>query len=70
MSPVIPIGTDVSDIAVEKAREKAGIAEVECDFLVSDFLKERVEGSPFGFAFDRGCSHSFSRRTIGWPERP
>ena len=62
------IGTDVSDVAVEKAKEKADLAKVECDFLLSDFLKERVEGSPFGFVFDRGCFHSFDsevdRRTF------
>jgi SAM-dependent methyltransferase len=54
------IGTDTSDIALEKAREKASKANVECDFILVDFLKNKIEGAPFGFVFDRGCFHSFS----------
>ncbi len=50
------IGTDVSDIAIEKASK----ANVECDFILVDFLKKKIEGTPFGFVFDRGCFHSFS----------
>jgi SAM-dependent methyltransferase len=52
-------GTDVSEIAIEKAIEKASEAKVKCDFLVIDFLEDRLEESPFDFAFDRGCFHSF-----------
>ena len=26
--------------------------------MVMDFLTSKVEGAPFGFAFDRGCFHS------------
>ena len=54
------VGTDTSDIALEKARERASHANVECDFLLVDFLKKNIQGAPFGFAFDRGCFHSFS----------
>jgi SAM-dependent methyltransferase len=53
-------GTDTSDIALEKAKGKASQAEVECDFMLADFLKNKIEGAPFGFAFDRGCLHAFS----------
>ena len=53
-------GTDVSDIAVEKARAKASKASVTCDFILVDFLETKIEGLPFGFVFDRGCFHSFS----------
>ena len=52
-------GTDTSDIALEKAKEKAATAKVECNFLLADFLNDKIEGGPFGFAFDRGCFHSF-----------
>jgi SAM-dependent methyltransferase len=52
-------GTDTSDVALGKAKEKASRAGVECDFLLVDFLKNKIEGSPFGFVFDRGCFHSF-----------
>ncbi|MGP8152581.1 MAG: class I SAM-dependent methyltransferase [Smithella sp.] len=52
-------GTDTSDIAIEKAKEKASHASVKCDFLLADFFKNKVEGAPFGFVFDRGCFHVF-----------
>lgn len=53
------VGIDTSDVALEKAREKASKANVECDFMLVDFLKNTVQGAPFGFVFDRGCFHSF-----------
>lgn len=53
-------GTDTSDLALEKAREKASKANVQCHFMLVDFLKNKIEGAPFGFIFDRGCFHSFS----------
>ena len=52
-------GTDISEIAIEKAKEKALISDVKCTFLVVDFLKNRIEGAPFGLVFDRGCFHTF-----------
>jgi SAM-dependent methyltransferase len=52
-------GTDTSDIALEKAKKKASKANVECDFVLVDFLKNKIPGAPFGFVFDRGCFHSF-----------
>jgi SAM-dependent methyltransferase len=51
--------TDTSPIALQKAREKASEAGVECDFVLVDFLKSKIEAAPFGFVFDRGCFHSF-----------
>ena len=52
------MGVDISALAIEKARRKARLSGIECRFLVADFLKNEVEGVPFGFAFDRGCFHS------------
>ena len=52
------LGSDASEIAIEKAKEKALKANAECTFLVGDILRSRVEGAPFGFAFDRGCFHT------------
>jgi SAM-dependent methyltransferase len=52
-------GTDVSEIAIEKAKEKALKSNVRCTFLVVDFIKYRIEDAPFGFVFDRGCFHAF-----------
>ena len=52
-------GTDISEIAIEKAKEKALNSDVKCTFFVVDFFKNRIEGAPFGFVFDRGCFHTF-----------
>ncbi|MFO7556916.1 MAG: methyltransferase domain-containing protein [Desulfobacterales bacterium] len=52
-------GTDISEIAIENARENALKNNVECTFLVADFIRTRIESAPFGFVFDRGCFHSF-----------
>jgi SAM-dependent methyltransferase len=52
-------GTDTSEIALQKAKEKASKANVECDFILVDFLKNKIKGAPFSFVFDRGCFHSF-----------
>jgi len=52
------LGIDTSEIAIEKAKEKALKANVQCTFMVIDFLTSRIEEAPFGFAFDRGCFHA------------
>ncbi len=54
------IGIDTSEIEIEKAIEKASKANVKCTFIVIDFLTNKIEGAPFGFAFDRGCFHSLN----------
>lgn len=52
-------GTDISEIAIEKAKEKALKSGVKCTFIVVDFFEDRIEDTPFDFVFDRGCFHSF-----------
>lgn len=54
------IGTDSSDIAIGKAKEKAIKSGVECEFINADFFNTGIEAAPFGFVFDRGCFHSFN----------
>jgi methyl halide transferase len=54
------IGIDVSEIAIQQAPEKASKANVKCIFSVIDFLTSKIEGAPFGLAFDRGCFHSLN----------
>lgn len=54
------IGIDTSEVAIQKAIEKASKANVKCTFIVIDFLINKIEGAPFGFAFDRGCFHSLN----------
>lgn len=51
-------GVDISEIAIQKAIEEASKANVKCTFLVMDFFTNKIEGAPFGFAFDRGCFHA------------
>jgi SAM-dependent methyltransferase len=51
--------TDVSEVAIEKAIERASGAGVACTFLLGDFLNDKIPDAPFGFVFDRGCFHSF-----------
>lgn len=53
------IGIDTSPQAIQKAIAKAAQANVQCTFLVLDFLADKISGAPFGFIFDRGCFHSF-----------
>jgi SAM-dependent methyltransferase len=52
--------TDVSEAAIQTATERAADSGVTCTFIVTDFLNARIPGTPFAFAFDRGCFHSFS----------
>jgi SAM-dependent methyltransferase len=52
------VGIDASEVAIEKANSKAGEANVKCNFIVADMITSRIEGAPFGFAFDRGCFHT------------
>ena len=60
-------GVDISEVAIQKAMEKASKANVNCIFIVIDFLISKIEGRPFDFAFDRGCLHALrsdEERTI------
>ncbi len=50
-------GYDLSPLAIEKARQKAADAGVDCSFINSDFLAEDIPAASFDFAFDRGCFH-------------
>jgi len=54
------IGIDASEIAIQKSLDEASKANVKCTFIEIDFLTNKIEGAPFGFAFDRGCFHSFN----------
>jgi 2-polyprenyl-3-methyl-5-hydroxy-6-metoxy-1,4-benzoquinol methylase len=52
------VGVDASEIAIEKARDKATKANARCTFAVLNILNDHVDGAPFGFVFDRGCFHT------------
>jgi SAM-dependent methyltransferase len=51
-------GLDLSGVAIEKATQYASEENLNCTFLVADFLNTVVVGGPFHFAFDRGCFHT------------
>jgi len=55
-------GMDFSSLAIEKARAKSRKQGVEIQFLVNDFLEQKLEESDFEFIFDRGCFHSFDEK--------
>lgn len=50
---------DASEIAIGLAKEKLDKKDVKCNFLVLDFLTEKIENKPFELVFDRGFFHSF-----------
>lgn len=53
------VATDISETAIQVAKEKASEAGARCEFVAADFLNGDIAGAPFEFAFDRGCFHSF-----------
>ncbi len=58
---------DISDEAVEHAKEQASKVDVRINFLVADFLKLPFKSEEFDFAFDFGCFHhveAISRATF------
>jgi len=52
-------GVDVSEVALQQAKENASQNNVSCTFLSLDFFEEDVPGLPYNFIFDRGCFHSY-----------
>lgn len=52
-------GVDISETAINKARQKAEEAKIKASFYSLDFLDKEVPGFPFYFVFDRGCFHTF-----------
>jgi methyl halide transferase len=55
-------GLDLSERAIERARQRAKDAGVAIDFRVADVLKAPPPlGEPFAFFFDRGCYHAVRR---------
>lgn len=51
-------GVDVSQVAVEKAREKADEAGATILFMLAELPNLFLPGKVFDFVFDRGCFHS------------
>jgi 2-polyprenyl-3-methyl-5-hydroxy-6-metoxy-1,4-benzoquinol methylase len=53
------LGVDISETAVEMARQKALERGIECRFEVVDVLNDTMSGQTFDFVFDMGCFHTF-----------
>jgi len=54
---------DISEIAIDRARQKAQSAGVRVDLFVADVGSLRPE-EQFGFVFDRGCYHCVRRSNV------
>jgi len=52
-------GIDLSEKAIEMAKEKSSQNNMKADFFVRDILEDNIPGAPYGFIFDRGCFHTF-----------
>lgn len=52
---------DVSNVALERARQRAAEAGVEVEFLQGDVCHLDQDFEPFDFLFDRGCYHCARR---------
>ena len=56
---------DLSEIAIDQARQKARKMGINVNFFIADFFKDKIEGAPFEFIFDRGVFHSFDKEDEG-----
>lgn len=52
-------GIDLSETAIEQARQKAKHENIQASFYAMDFLNDKVPENSYTFAFDRGCFHTF-----------
>ena len=52
-------GGDLSEIAVEKARQKAEKLKLDCKFQVIDIMHDDLPAADYDLIFDRGCFHTF-----------
>ncbi len=55
------LAVDASQIAIEKARDKAGKVGAKCEFAVVDVFREQIQGGPFHL-FLIAASSTQSRR--------
>lgn len=58
-------GVDFSEIAIERARQKAGAAKQEITFLVNDVIRLPEAIGPFDLVLDIGCFHGIALNL--WP---
>jgi SAM-dependent methyltransferase len=53
------LGTDISQVAIDMAKQKKIDKSLNCEFAVLDFIHENSLPASYDFVFDRGCFHSF-----------
>jgi methyl halide transferase len=58
-------GVDLSEVAVQRAQDKAHTAGVKAHFVCASVLALPVLGEPFDFVFDRGCFHVLAKEQRG-----
>ncbi len=51
-------GTEIVDLARQKACSKASKAGINCEFLLKNIIENPLDEEPFDFVFDRGCFHA------------
>ena len=54
-------GVDLSEVAIQRAREKARAAGVNASFVCASVTALPGLGEPFDFVFDRGCFHMLAK---------
>ncbi|MBI5684644.1 MAG: class I SAM-dependent methyltransferase [Verrucomicrobia bacterium] len=54
-------GVDLSEVAVQRAVEKARVANANANFVCASVLALPDFGEPFEFVFDRGCFHTLAK---------
>jgi SAM-dependent methyltransferase len=55
---------DVSSLALEQARQRAGEAGVDVQFIEADINRVQLDRPSFDFVFDRGCYHCVRRNDL------
>lgn len=58
-----PTGIDIADKAIEMALKKSEENSIQSDFFTRDIFHDAIPGGPFHFAFDRGCFHTFDKKS-------
>ena len=53
------LGVDISEVAIDMAKQKKINKSLSCEFAIKDFIQEDSLPGFYDFVFDRGCFHSF-----------
>ena len=58
-------GVDLSEVAIQRAQEKARAAGVKTAFVCASVTALPGFGEPYDFVFDRGCFHTLAKEQRG-----